>query len=99
AFWLWTSGSTGPPKAAVHAHQDWLPCCENYAARVLGISANDVMFSSSKLFHAYGLGNALMFPFYAGSTTVLYPGRPQAASILEMVQNARPTLFFSVPTL
>src|SRR5437870_6990435 len=23
AFWLWTSGSKGRPKAAVHAHQDW----------------------------------------------------------------------------
>ena len=56
-------------------------------------------FSSSKLFHAYGLGNGLMFPFYVGATSVLYPGRPQASTILEMVHIARPTVFFSVPTL
>jgi benzoate-CoA ligase len=99
AFWLWTSGSTGRPKAAVHLHQDWAHCCENYAAAILGIGPADITFSSSKLFHAYGLGNALMFPFYAGATTVLYPGRPQAASILEIVQRTKPTLFFSVPTL
>ncbi|MBZ5606078.1 MAG: benzoate-CoA ligase family protein [Acidobacteriia bacterium] len=99
AFWLWTSGSTGMPKAAVHLHRDWICCCENYAGGVLGITTDDVTFSSSKLFHAYGLGNGLMFPFHAGATTVLYPGRPQAAAILKAAQEFRPTLFFSVPTL
>ena len=99
AFWLWTSGSTGPPKAAAHRQCDWLCCCENYGNGVLGIGSEDVTFSSSKLFHAYGLGNGLMFPFYAGAASVLYPGRPQASAILETVQRARPTIFFSVPTL
>jgi benzoate-CoA ligase len=99
AFWLWTSGSTGRPKAAVHLHQNWVHCCETYAREILGIRESDVTFSSSKLFHAYGLGNALIFPFYVGASTVLYPGRPQAASILQTVQDEKPTLFFSVPTL
>jgi benzoate-CoA ligase family protein len=98
AFWLWTSGSTGPSKAAVHRQQDWIWCCENYARGVLGISPDDVTFSSSKLFHAYGLGNGLMFPFYAGACTVLYPGRPQAKTIFEQADRSRATLFFSVPT-
>jgi benzoate-CoA ligase family protein len=99
AFWLWTSGSTGRPKAAVHMHQDWLPCCEGYARGVLDIRADDVTFSSSKLFHAYGLGNGLMFPFHAGATTILYPSKPHAKAILETAQANCPTLFFSVPTL
>jgi benzoate-CoA ligase family protein len=99
AFWLWTSGSTGRPKAAIHSHQDWIHCCEQYALGVLGITENDVTFSSSKLFHAYGLGNSLMFPFHAGATTVLHSGRPQAQAILKTAQANRPTLFFSVPTL
>jgi benzoate-CoA ligase family protein len=99
AFWLWTSGSTGMPKAAVHRQRDWAVCCECYARSVLGTGPDDVMFSSSKLFHAYGLGNGLMFPFHAGASTVLYPGRPQAGAILDKAHQARPTLFFSVPTL
>jgi benzoate-CoA ligase len=99
AFWLWTSGSTGRPKAAVHLHHDWICCCRNYAVEVLGIGPNDITFSSSKLFHAYGLGNALMFPFYAGASTVLFPGRAQAGTVLGIAHSIRPTLFFSVPTL
>jgi benzoate-CoA ligase family protein len=98
AFWLWTSGSTGSPKAVVHRHQDWLACCENYARGVLGMHPGDVTFSSSKLFHAYGLGNALMFPFYVGASTVLDPGKAAAQAILERAHSCRPTLFFSVPT-
>jgi benzoate-CoA ligase family protein len=99
AFWLWTSGSTGKPKAAVHRHHDWMCCCEYYGRGVLDMGPEDVTFSSSKLFHAYGLGNGLMFPFHAGATTVLFPGKPQAKAILETAEATRPTLFFSVPTL
>jgi benzoate-CoA ligase family protein len=98
-FWLWTSGSTGMPKAAVHRYGDWQHCCEHYARGVLGISENDLTFSSSKLFHAYGLGNALMFPFHVGATTMLDSRKPQARSLLEKAHRFRPTLFFSVPTL
>jgi len=99
AFWLWTSGSTGRPKAAVHTHQDWVHCCESYARGVLGITAADITFSSSKLFHAYGLGNGLVFPFHVGATTVLHAGRPQPRTVLDTITAQRPTLFFSVPTL
>ena len=98
AFWLWTSGSTGSPKAAVHRQRDWLCCCEGYASGVLDVRPGDVTFSSSKLFHAYGLGNGLMFPFYVGASTVLYPGKPMARTILEHASESRATLFFSVPT-
>jgi benzoate-CoA ligase family protein len=98
AFWLWTSGSTGRPKAAVHLHQDWRHCCEGYAQGVLGMTAGDVTFSAAKLFHAYGLGNGLMFPFFVGATTVLHPGRATVDSVREIVARERPSLFFSVPT-
>jgi benzoate-CoA ligase family protein len=99
AFWLWTSGSTGKPKAAVHRHRDWSYCASNYATGVLALTGSDVTLSSSKLFHAYGLGNSLAFPLRAGAATVLSPARPRANSVLEIAQRTRPTLFFSVPTL
>ena len=61
AFWLYSSGSTGRPKGVVHLHRDLLYTCETYARHVLGITEADVTFSTTKLFHAYGLGNNLSF--------------------------------------
>ncbi|MDQ3509345.1 MAG: benzoate-CoA ligase family protein [Actinomycetota bacterium] len=99
AFWLYSSGSTGKPKGAVHLHHDIIYTCETYAKNVLEITAGDITFSASKLFHAYGLGNNISFPYWAGASTVLCPGKPLPEPILETAQAARPTLFFAVPTL
>jgi benzoate-CoA ligase family protein len=99
AFWLYSSGSTGKPKGAVHLHHDIIYTCETYAKEILGITADDKCFSASKLFHAYGLGNNMSFPYWAGASTVLFPGKPLPKDILEIAQKTRPTLFFAVPTL
>lgn len=99
AFWLYSSGSTGKPKGAVHLQHDILYTCETYAKEILGVTEEDVTFSASKLFHAYGLGGGLTFIFWAGGSTVLYPGRPTPQAVLETIERYRPTLFFTVPTL
>jgi benzoate-CoA ligase len=98
AFWLYSSGSTGSPKGCVHLHHDMLVCTELYARGVLGITERDRCFSVAKLFFAYGLGNALYFPFAVGATTILFPGPPTPPNVFEIVKKHRPTLFFSVPT-
>ena len=75
AFWLYSSGTTGFPKGAVHLHHDAVVTADLYARGVLDMTERDRTFSVAKLFFAYGLGNALTFPFAAGATTVLFPGR------------------------
>ena len=99
AFWLYSSGSTGRPKGVVHLHHDIDVTCETYARNVLKITEDDVCFSTTKLFHAYGLGNALSFPFWAGASSVLLQGRPSPLAIFDVVEAHRPSLFFSVPAL
>lgn len=99
AFWLYTSGSTGRPKAAIHRHRDMVYCFELFARRVLHLAASDRTFSTSKLFFAYGLGNALYFPFGAGASTVLLAEKPTPERIFEILMRHRPTVFFSVPTV
>jgi len=98
AFMLYTSGSGGAPKAAVHRHADMLITSRNYAQNVLGLHADDLTFSVSKLFFAYGLGNGMYFPLSAGARTLLNPQRTNLAHVLEMVARHRPTIFFAVPT-
>jgi benzoate-CoA ligase family protein len=97
-FWLYSSGTTGFPKGAVHLQHDMAYCAENYARGVLNIQEDDRTFSVAKLFFAYGMGNALYFPFYVGATTILYPGRPEPKPIYEVATKFKPTLFFCVPT-
>ena len=97
-FWLYSSGTTGFPKGTVHLQHDMIYCAENYARSILNINENDRVFSVAKLFFAYGLGNALYFPFYVAATTILYPGRPQPIPTYEGVTKYKPTLFFCEPT-
>jgi benzoate-CoA ligase family protein len=99
AFWLYTSGSTGQLKGAVHAQSDLVYTAEYYGVGVLGIHADDRVFSAAKLFFAYGLGNAMTFPLRVGATAILMAERPTVAAVrLRLVERA-PTLFFGVPTL
>ena len=99
AFWLYSSGSTGRPKGVVHTHRAISVTIANYAEHVLALSAEDVCYSTTKLYHAYGLGNGLSFPMAAGAAVVQVPGRSRPDRILATIGERRPTLFFSVPAL
>jgi benzoate-CoA ligase family protein len=99
AFWLYSSGSTGKPKAVVHLQHDIPYTCVTYAEKVLGIKESDTTFSTTGLFHAYGFGNNLTFPYWVGASTVLHAGRNTPQTVLDTIEKRRPTLFFSAPTL
>ena len=96
-FWLYTSGTTGTPKAAMHRHGSIARVCETYAHQVLGITPGDRCYSVAKLFFAYGIGNSLFFPFSAGATAVLDPARATPAGAAARLAEDRPSLFFAGP--
>ncbi len=97
-FWLYSSGTTAFPKGAVHLQHDMIVAADLYAGPTLGITENDRTFSVAKLFFAYGLGNGLYFPFRVGASTILCAEKPDRIKCYEIIQEYRPTLFFSVPT-
>ena len=98
AFWLHTSGTSGKPKAVVHAHR-----CVREIARVsaerMGITRDDRLFASSRLFFAYPLTNLLLAGLRLGATLLLDPQWPTPQSVAATVERMRPTVFFSVPSL
>jgi benzoate-CoA ligase family protein len=96
-FWLYTSGTTGTPKAAMHRHGSIARVCETYAHQVLGITPGDRCYSVAKLFFAYGMGNSLFFPFSVGATAVLDPARATPAGAAARLAEDRPSLFFAGP--
>ena len=99
AGWLFTSGSTGEPKACVHVHRDFAYSTETYALEVAGYREDDVCLSVPKLFFGYATGTNLMFPFRVGATVVLFEGRATADEILDQIEAHRPTFLTGVPTL
>jgi benzoate-CoA ligase len=98
AFWLYTSGSTGPPKGATHIHGSMRLTANLYGLGTAGICENDVVFSVAKQFFAYGLGTGLTFPFAAGATAVLFNGRATPKAISTLLAQHKVTVFGGVPT-
>ena len=99
AIWLFTSGSTGHPKGAVHLHHDLPFNTECYAKRVLGVNENDLTVSVPKLFFGYATGTNLLFPFAVGGATALFAERSTPEKMFEVIERYRPTILTSVPTM
>ncbi len=99
AMWLFTSGSTGEPKANIHSHRDFAYSTEMYAKRTVGYAANDVTVSVPRLFFGYATGTNLFFPFAVGATVGLFAERPTPESLIEALERYRPTVVTNVPTM
>ena len=99
AVWLFTSGTTGQSKGAVHCHFHFPFNTEVYAKRFVGMRESDVTISGPRLFFGYATGTNLMFPFAVGATTVLFREQPSPERLFDLIETHRATVFTSVPTL
>ncbi|HEY2042096.1 MAG TPA: benzoate-CoA ligase family protein [Jatrophihabitans sp.] len=98
AFWLYTSGTTGKSKAAMHRHGAIKIVCQTYGQQVLGIGPSDRCLSAAKAFFAYGLGNSVLFPLSVGACAILEPAPSRPDLITERAQQFHASLFFAGPT-
>lgn len=99
AFLLYTSGSTGTPKGVLHRHDSIPFTVESYARNILHLTNGDRVYSSSRMFFAYGLGNSMSFPLAAGATVLLEPERMNAERLTKFIEERKPTVFFGVPAV
>lgn len=99
AIWLYSSGSTGAPKAAVHRAADFVFNTERYPNEVLKMGPGDRTLSVPKLFFGYATGSNLLFPFYYGGSAVLFPDKPTPERLFQLVERHAPTMLINVPTM
>ena len=99
AFWMYSSGSIGRPKGIIHRHEDAPYTAETHGVNILKLRLDDICFSISKIFFAYGFGNSVSFPMSCGAATVLLSGRPTPESVFEQIVKHRPTVLFGLPTI
>src|SRR5262245_27663429 len=99
ALWMYTSGSTGEPKAVRHVHTSLMATARLMGQGIIGIREDDVAFSAAKLSFSYGLGNAVAFPLSVGASAVLLSERPTPQAVLATLRRHRPTIFYAVPSL
>lgn len=93
----YTSGSTGPPKGALHFHEDLLNCAEAYAKHILAPGPSDIFGGHSTMAFTFGLGALLIFPLRFGGSTVLVPSfTPE--EMLATIERYRITILFGTPT-
>ena len=98
SHWVYSSGSTGEPKGAVHYHRSTMFAIEPYLRHVSQMTADDISFSVARLFFSYGMANSMYMPLWVGASVVLLPDRPEPGPSLDIVQKYKATLFYSVPT-
>jgi benzoate-CoA ligase family protein len=99
AIWLFTSGSTGHPKGAVHLQHDLPFNTEVFAKATMGVCADDLTVSVPKLFFGYATGTNLLFPFAVGGATALFSERSTAEKMFEVIKRYKPTILTTVPTM
>ncbi len=99
AIWLFTSGSTGHPKGAVHLQHDLPFNTEVFAKATMGVREDDITVSVPKLFFGYATGTNLLFPFAVGGATALFAERATPEKMFEVIKRYRPTILTTVPTM
>jgi long-chain acyl-CoA synthetase len=95
---LYTSGTTGTPKGAELTHANLARNAAVSATTLFRLEPDDVIMGCLPLFHSFGQTCGLNAAVSSGACLTLLP-RFDPASVLEVIQSDRVTVFEGVPTM
>jgi long-chain acyl-CoA synthetase len=96
AFMVYTSGTTGAPKAAMNTHRNVVFATTVYE-RWIGLNAQDVILGLAPLFHVTGLIGHVTLAMLTGSPLLLFY-RFEAAQAIRLAQTHKATFTVSAVT-
>jgi 4-hydroxyphenylalkanoate synthase len=98
AYATYTSGTTGPPKAAIHRHRDVSAFIDAMCRKALQLTPQDTGLSTARMYFAYGLGNSVWFPLATGGSSIINRLPVSADLAAELSARFAPSVLYGVPT-
>jgi len=99
AFWKFTSGSTGQPKAVPLTHRNSYYNYLTFGKKILCLDETDIILCIPKLFFGYARDISMLYAFASGAAAVLFPQRSRPDRIVNLIKKYKPTVLVNVPTM
>lgn len=95
---LFSSGSSGKPKACIHYHRELIVVSETYGREIVPIGVDDVALASASSSFAYGLECSILMPLYHGAASIMLKERGPL-DILRAIETHRVTHLYAIPAI
>ncbi|MFA5038778.1 MAG: long-chain fatty acid--CoA ligase [Candidatus Omnitrophota bacterium] len=98
AVFLYTSGTTGRPKAAMLTHGNLLSNVRSSAA-CIHVNSRDAFACFLPLFHSFAATVCMLMPLHEGASIVIMKSPRPIRKLIRMIRKHRVTIFVGIPSL